>query len=169
MLSSVSRRCFSSAGSHSVAFVGLGNMGASMAENLMGSGVSVKAFDLNKDAVAALAAKGAGSAESLADLKACDTIITMLPSSPHVQATVETMLEAGWKGKMWIDSSTIDPLVSKSIAEKLSSEGVTKLDAPVSGGVKGAAAGTLTFMVGGEKEGLDEAKVGCDWARGVRR
>ena len=59
---------------------------------------------------------------------------------------------------MWIDSSTIDPLVSKSLAEELSNSGVAKLDAPVSGGVKGAAAGTLTFMVGGGEKSLETAR-----------
>ncbi|GMH57596.1 hypothetical protein TL16_g06101 [Triparma laevis f. inornata] len=143
---------------HSVGFIGLGNMGAYMASNLLSSGVSVKAFDLNPEAVNDLKQKGATVADSVESMTDCETIITMLPSSPHVQATVTTLLNAGWEGKTWIDSSTIDPIVSKNLGEALAKEGKGKIDAPVSGGVKGAAAGTLTFMVGGESSTLDAVK-----------
>ena len=101
MVGAVSRRFFSSSpGAQAVGFIGLGNMGASMASNLMSSGVTVAAFDLDKGAVNSLAEKGAAVAESLEDLKGVETIVTMLPSSPHVQSTVHTMLKAGWRGKV---------------------------------------------------------------------
>jgi 3-hydroxyisobutyrate dehydrogenase len=158
----MSRRLLSSSASAgTVGFIGLGNMGCSMALNLIKKGVPVMAFDLFPASVDKVVAGGGVAAKGLDDLAAnCKTIITMLPSSPHVAGTVDTLLEGGWAkhGGMLIDSSTIDPLTTRAIQAKLAEHGVAKVDAPVSGGVKGAAAGTLTFMVGGSDAELSTAR-----------
>jgi len=138
-----------------IGFIGLGNMGASMALNLLKAGFDVKAYDLHPPSVSKIVEAGGGAAKDLQDIATtCPTVITMLPSSPHVSSTIDTLLSHGWathKGLL-IDSSTIDPLMTRELQKRLGKEGVTKIDAPVSGGVKGAAAGTLTFMVGAEGE-----------------
>ena len=143
-------------------------MGASMALNLLKkSSAQMLVYDLNPVAVASLRAAGATAASSLSDFKSCGTIITMLPSSPHVSGTVDALLAAGWgsgaasSAPLLIDSSTIDPLVSKSLALRigaLPSSGSSMIDAPVSGGVNGAKNGTLTFMVGATPTSLSLAR-----------
>lgn len=129
-----------------------------MAQNLLKAGQAVSAFDFSQSALDAVAASGGVAVGSVKELKECETVITMLPSSPHVASTVDKLLDAGWEGKLLIDSSTIDPLTSEGIAKKLRGKGIGKIDAPVSGGVKGAEAGTLTFMVGGEEKDLEAAR-----------
>jgi 3-hydroxyisobutyrate dehydrogenase len=143
-------------------FIGLGNMGASMALNLLKAGNSVVVHDLNAAAVERLREAGAHPAASIKELCAdAEVVVTMLPSSPHVEAV---LCDAGGvlthlrTGGMVIDASTIDPNVSKRVAKAASQAKVDFVDAPVSGGVGGAAAGTLTFMVGGSKEAFERAK-----------
>jgi 3-hydroxyisobutyrate dehydrogenase len=147
-----------------IGFIGLGNMGAPMATNLLKKAHSVTVFDVNALAVKQLIAAGAKSAPSPAAVAASgvDVIVTMLPSSPHAKA-VYTALESGVlakvkAGALLVDASTIDPTVSRELALAAANKGAAFIDAPVSGGVVGAANGTLTFMVGGAKEAFDKAK-----------
>ncbi len=157
--------------SNGVGFIGLGNMGNSMAKNLLtnpnvgGKGVPVVVFDLNKEVVAKLVAQGAKSANTVKELaQQCSTIITMLPATAHVRGTLtgpDGVFANTGKGSLIIDSSTIDPLASRDLHKEAKSHGLHMIDAPVSGGVTGAAAGTLTFMVGGSEADLEKARVSC--------
>jgi 3-hydroxyisobutyrate dehydrogenase len=137
-----------------IAFIGLGNMGSPMAHNLLKSGHSVTVYDLSQRAVQLMTDAGAKSASSpraaVADA-AC--VITMLPASAHVRSVLEGpegVLAGIQPGVTIIDSSTIDPASVREFASLANAKGNTFVDAPVSGGTGGAAAGTLTFMVGGD-------------------
>jgi 3-hydroxyisobutyrate dehydrogenase len=140
-----------------------GNMGASMAKNLKKNFDSVEVYDISADNVKGLTDVGATKAASVKAMAAsCDVIITMVPATPHVVGLMrgsEGIFANARKGTMIIDSSTIDPITSRELINEARSKGLRMLDAPVSGGVTGAAAGTLTFMVGGSKEDLDSAQV----------
>jgi 3-hydroxyisobutyrate dehydrogenase len=151
-----------------VGFIGLGNMGNSMAKNLLtnaniGQKMPVVVFDLNKDSVAKLVAQGAQSADTVKELaQKCDVIVTMLPATAHVKGTLtgpDGIFANAKKGTLIIDSSTIDPLASRDLVKQAHAAGMHMIDAPVSGGVTGAAAGTLTFMVGGTDSDLELARV----------
>nr|WP_109483794.1 3-hydroxyisobutyrate dehydrogenase [Paraburkholderia sp. C35] len=145
-----------------IGFIGLGNMGAPMAQNLLKAGHEVKVFDLNTQAVETLKASGAQPATTPKEAATnVEYVITMLPASQHVKAvlTGETGILAGIaKGITIIDSSTIDPVSVKAFAELATQNGNTFVDAPVSGGTGGATAGTLTFMVGGTPESYEQVK-----------
>ncbi|WP_186126551.1 3-hydroxyisobutyrate dehydrogenase [Burkholderia gladioli] len=136
-----------------IGFIGLGHMGAPMALNLVKAGHEVRAFDLSEDALRLVAdggAKLAGSAREAAE--GAEFVITMLPAAVHVRRalTDENGVLAGLApGATVIDSSTIDPASAQSFGELVRERGGAFVDAPVSGGTGGAAAGTLTFMVGG--------------------
>ncbi|WP_186037296.1 3-hydroxyisobutyrate dehydrogenase [Burkholderia gladioli] len=136
-----------------IGFIGLGHMGAPMALNLVKAGHEVQAFDLNEDALRLVAdggAKLAGSAREAAE--GAEFVITMLPAAVHVRRalTDENGVLAGLApGATVIDSSTIDPASAQAFGELVRERGGAFVDAPVSGGTGGAAAGTLTFMVGG--------------------
>lgn len=142
-----------------IGFIGLGTMGLPMVRNLLKAGFSVKAFDLRTEAVQEAAADGAipaGSAREAAS--GAEVIITMLPDSPHVEEALlgpEGAEEAVAAGAVVIDMSTISPVVSRRLAEHFGQRGVACLDAPVSGGQKGAREGTLSIMVGGEREAFE--------------
>jgi 3-hydroxyisobutyrate dehydrogenase len=140
-----------------------GNMGASMAKNLTKNFDSVQVFDLSPESVNSLVAVGATKADSIKSMaSSCDVIITMVPATPHVVGLMrgsEGIFENARRGTLIIDSSTIDPITSKDLILEAKSKGLSMIDAPVSGGVTGAAAGTLTFMVGGEKADVDKAQV----------
>jgi 3-hydroxyisobutyrate dehydrogenase len=145
-----------------VGFIGLGNMGMPMAENLLKAAYEVTGFDLNADATERLAHKGASRANSLADAcNAAEIIITMLPAGEHVR---EVYLGAGGvlasvgPGTLLIDSSTIDVQTAREVAQAAQNNGLAMVDAPVSGGVAGAEAATLTFMVGGSDEAFERAR-----------
>jgi 3-hydroxyisobutyrate dehydrogenase len=146
-----------------VAFIGLGNMGSRMAANLLKKGHRLSVFDVHAPAAAKLKALGATVAASPADAaRGADAVVTMLPSSPHVRDVFERdgVFEAcRAKRPLLVDSSTIDPAVSRALAERARRDfgGMRLVDAPVSGGVGGAEAGTLTFMVGAEGAGDFEA------------
>jgi len=135
-----------------IGFIGLGNMGAPMARNLLKAGHSVRVFDVVADNVAKLAADGATVAVSARDAVArAQILITMLPSSPHVRAVYlgdEGVIGAAVPGTTLIDSSTIDPQTAREVAAAAAARGLAMADAPVSGGTGGALAGTLTFMIG---------------------
>ena len=145
-----------------IAFIGLGNMGSGMAANLLKAGHSVRAFDLNPDAVAVLEKKGASPA---ADLRAAvtdaDVVVTMLPAGQHVRGVYLDeggVLSLAKSDAVLIDCSTIDVESAREVAAKASEAGFAFVDAPVSGGVAAAEGGTLTFMVGGTEEGFAAAK-----------
>jgi 3-hydroxyisobutyrate dehydrogenase len=137
----------------SIAFIGLGNMGAPMAANLVKAGHNVKAFDLSEAARSTGVSAGAQIALSAgAAAQGADVVITMLPAGRHVVAVysdADGVLKHAPKGALFIDCSTIDVDSARKAHALAEAAGMQSLDAPVSGGVTGAAAGTLTFMVGG--------------------
>ncbi|PCH82371.1 MAG: 3-hydroxyisobutyrate dehydrogenase [Hyphomicrobiales bacterium] len=145
-----------------IGFAGLGNMGGPMAANLVKAGHTVRGFDLSKDALISLKAAGGIPVDQLSDIaKEADVIITMLPAGKHVKAVYtgdEGLLAVADKGTLFIDSSTIDVQSAREVAAFAKSSGMKMIDAPVSGGVTGAAAGTLTFMVGGPDDAFTAAK-----------
>jgi len=136
-----------------IAFIGLGNMGAPMARNLLKAGHRLQLFDLNKAVLDELAAQGGIISASPGEAAAAsDLVITMLPAAAHVRTVYlgEGGVLAGIRpGTPAVDCSTIDPQTARDIASAAAKQGVDLGDAPVSGGTGGAAAGTLTFMVGG--------------------
>jgi 3-hydroxyisobutyrate dehydrogenase len=137
-----------------IGFVGLGNMGAPMALNLIKAGHSLNVFDLNVKAVRMLIDAGAKEAAS-PKLAASDAecVITMLPAAAHVRSVLlggDGVLAGIGSGAPIIDCSTIDPATVKQLAQESEAKGSPFVDAPVSGGTSGATAGTLTFMVGGD-------------------
>ena len=135
-----------------VAFIGLGNMGGPMAANLLKAGHDVTVFDLMPDAVKQLVNQGAASAESAADaVKGVDFVISMLPAGRHVESLYlgsSGLVNRLDQSTVIIDSSTIDAATARKVAEGAAEKGVAMADAPVSGGVAAAAAGTLSFMCG---------------------
>ncbi len=145
-----------------VAFIGLGNMGGPMAKNLMGAGHTVRVFDLSEQAVAASVADGGEKAGTVADAVAgADAVVTMLPAGKHVRSVYtgdDGILSAVPGSAILIDSSTIDVTSARDVQAAAAEKGVDMVDAPVSGGVGGAAAGTLTFMVGGADKAFERAK-----------
>ena len=142
-----------------LAFIGLGNMGAPMAANLVKAGHKIKGFDLVEGLRTAAAATGVANVGSAREAVAeAEAIITMLPAGKHVLAAHEDFLGAAPKGALVVDCSTIDVDSAKKAHEAGAAAGVLTLDAPVSGGVGGATAGTLTFMCGGTSEAFERAK-----------
>jgi len=144
----------------SIGFIGVGNMGGPMARNLLKAGHSLKAFDLSQDLLKAVADAGGTVADSAADAaREVDLVVTMLPAGPHVKAVyTDEVLSAAAPGTVLIDCSTIDVETARAVAEAAKSKGFMMVDAPVSGGVGGAEAGTLTFMVGGPEEAYEAAR-----------
>jgi 3-hydroxyisobutyrate dehydrogenase len=145
-----------------IGFIGVGTMGKLMARNLLGRHYPVTVFDLNPEPVEELREFGAEAATSCADCASrAEVVITMLPSSPHVEEAVlsaEGALAGMRPGSVLIDMSTIDPLVTRKVSEVVTSQGFRMLDAPVSGGSIGARDATLTIMVGGPAELFQECK-----------
>lgn len=143
-----------------VGFIGLGIMGKPMSMNLLKAGNELVVFDFNETAVAEVVAAGAKGVKSGAEVAAeCDTIITMVPNSPHVRAAClgeGGIAEAAKPGTVVIDMSSIDPVESKKIGAELAEKGIELMDAPVSGGEPKAIDGTLSVMVGGKKETFDK-------------
>ena len=145
-----------------IGFIGTGTMGRPMAANLLKKGHTVVGYDVVPEALAAAAALGVEPAGSAAEAaKGADVVVTMLPSSPHVEVVylgARGVLEGVGQGRLCIDMSTIDPSVSRRVAEAARARGVRFVDAPVSGGVTRAEEGTLTIMVGGDARDVDEAR-----------
>ena len=143
-----------------IGFIGIGNMGGPMARNLIATGHDVTVFDLSEENVAPLVnagATGAGSARTA--VSGADVVVTMLPAGPHVLNVYEgTILGSAPAGTLLIDCSTIDVETSRIVAKMAADKGYPMVDAPVSGGVGGAEAGTLTFMVGGSEADFARAK-----------
>ncbi|MCG9595714.1 3-hydroxyisobutyrate dehydrogenase [Vibrio sp. Isolate25] len=149
-----------------IAFIGLGNMGGPMAENLLAAGLKVQVFDLMPEAVKKLESAGAVAAPTVEDaVKGADTVVTMLPAGEHVRAVYlgdhsggVGLLNMVEDGTFLIDSSTIDPQSARIVAQCAAEKGLDFVDAPVSGGVAGAKAGTLTFIVGGSDSAFEKAE-----------
>jgi 3-hydroxyisobutyrate dehydrogenase len=137
-----------------VGFIGLGNMGGPMAANLVAAGFTVQVFDLSAEATAALAERGATVASSAADAAAdCDFLISMLPAGKHVAGLYlgdEGLLAQLDSTTTVLDCSTIDAQTAREVGEAAAAKGIGFIDAPVSGGVAAAQAGTLAFMCGGD-------------------
>lgn len=143
----------------SIAFLGLGNMGGPMSANLVTAGHTVRGFDPVPAAVAAAAGNGVTTFDSAAEaVTGADVVITMLPNGDLVKRCYTDVLPAAQSGALFIDSSTISVNDARDVHALAESQGVSQLDAPVSGGVKGAVAGTLAFMVGGDADALERAR-----------
>ncbi|OAN50465.1 3-hydroxyisobutyrate dehydrogenase [Magnetospirillum moscoviense] len=144
-----------------IGFIGLGNMGAPMMKNLLKAGHQVAAFDVVPAAREAAAAGGATACASAAEVaRDAEIVVTMLPAGEHVKAVMlgeAGLLAAAPKGCLFIDSSTIDVASAREVAAAAEASGHLMVDAPVSGGVGGAEAGTLTFMVGGSDASFAKA------------
>ncbi|MEZ8101788.1 3-hydroxyisobutyrate dehydrogenase [Vibrio bivalvicida] len=148
-----------------IAFIGLGNMGAPMAINLVSAGQNVQVYDLVESLTQTLAEAGAKVCDSLESVvEGADVVITMLPAGEHVRSVYlgsdgnEGLLNDIQTGALVIDSSTIDPESARCVGQAAKSKGIFFTDAPVSGGVAGAKAGTLTFIVGGSGEAFYKAE-----------
>ena len=145
-----------------IGFIGLGNMGLPMAQNLIKAGHKVQGFDVTKAQADALAASGGTTAPSVkAAVTGAEVVVTMLPAGQHVRDVytgADGVLAAAGPGTLLIDSSTIDVESARAVAAAADSNGLPMLDAPVSGGTGGAQAGTLTFMVGGSDAAFARAK-----------
>ncbi|WP_279625824.1 3-hydroxyisobutyrate dehydrogenase [Labrenzia sp. OB1] len=145
-----------------IGFIGLGNMGGPMAVNLVKAGHKVLGFDLSAQSMSAHADAGGEKAAGIAELAAAaDIIVTMLPAGKHVRQIYQGeggILENAKPGTLLIDSSTIDVDSARAVIAAATEKGMPMVDAPVSGGVTGAAAGTLTFMVGGADDAYEAAK-----------
>jgi len=144
-----------------IAFIGLGNMGLPMAHNLIKAGHQVEGVDVGYAATDRLRAVGGAVAETpkIAAARA-DVVITMLPAGPHVSAVYlgpNGVIENANAGTLLIDCSTIDVTTAREVSAAAEAKGLLMLDAPVSGGIAGAAAGTLTFMVGGSERAFERA------------
>jgi len=145
-----------------IGFIGLGNMGLPMALNLLKAGHQVTGFDLVNGQLDAFASAGGAVASNVnAAAKDADVLISMLPASKHVEGLYlgdAGLLEIANPKTLLIDCSTIAPQVSQAVAAKAKAKGFAMIDAPVSGGTAGAQAGTLTFMVGGDKDIVECAR-----------
>ncbi|MEU9704718.1 3-hydroxyisobutyrate dehydrogenase [Streptomyces sp. NPDC047981] len=136
--------------SRTVAFVGLGHMGGPMAANLVRAGHRVLGHDLDAQALASAARAGVEPVASAAEAVACaDVVVSMLPAGRHVLDLYDGVLAAARPGALFVDCSTIDVADARTAHARAAAAGLRSLDAPVSGGVVGAEAGTLTFMAGG--------------------
>ena len=145
-----------------IAFIGVGNMGLPMAENLMKSGKKIRVFDVSKNTIEIAQKKNLDVVENLSDLITTDvtTVITMLPEGKHSKEVFlgeNGIINKVSKDCLLIDCSTIDIQTSKEIGKKATENGIKMIDAPVSGGVMGAQKATLNIMVGGTKEAYDLA------------
>jgi len=145
-----------------IGFIGLGNMGGPMAANLVKAGHNVAAFDMSKPAVERAVASGAeGAATVNGAASDAEVVVTMLPAGQHVRHVYlgdQGLLKTAKPGTLFIDSSTIDVATARDVYAAAKAARMDFLDAPVSGGVGGAAGGTLTFMVGGEDAAFQRAK-----------
>ena len=145
-----------------VAFIGLGNMGGPMAANLLKAGHALTVFDLSESACEALRNEGAGvAASAIAAAEGADYVITMLPAGQHVAATYlgENGLLAGVApGTTLLDCSTIDAATAREVGAAAVASELDFMDAPVSGGVAAATAGTLAFMCGGSADSFERAR-----------
>jgi len=142
-----------------IGFIGLGIMGRPMAKNLIKAGYPLVVHSRSRGPVDDLVKAGAKSASSPKDVASqCDVLVTMLPNSPDVEQVAlgkDGIVEGAKNGLIFVDMSTISPIVSQKVGKALAAKGVKMLDAPVSGGEKGAIDAALSIMVGGEKATFD--------------
>jgi 2-hydroxy-3-oxopropionate reductase len=147
--------------SEKIGFIGLGIMGRGMTHNLLKAGFDVTVWNRTASRMDEFVEAGATAADSPADLAAkCDIIMTCVSDTPDVKAVIlgeDGVIHGVRPGALVIDHSTISPHVTREIAAKLHAKGVAMLDAPISGGSEGAAKGTLSIMIGGEKESFERA------------
>ncbi len=143
-----------------VAFIGLGNMGGGMAANLAKKGHDVRAFDLSADALAKAKAAGCLPVASAAEaVDGAEAIVTMLPAGAHVEGVyADAVFGRAQPSAILIDCSTIDVATARRVADTATARGLAAVDAPVSGGIGAANAGTLTFMVGGAADAFARAQ-----------
>ena len=148
-----------------IGFIGVGNMGGPMSANLVKAGHTVTVFDLSPASVEAAVANGCAAADSVAAcVKGQDVVMTMLPAGPHVRSVYGSKGEQGSiidsadDGTLLIDCSTIDVASARDVAQKAGERGLNMVEAPVTGGVMGAVAGTLTMIVGGPEELCEQAR-----------
>jgi 3-hydroxyisobutyrate dehydrogenase len=143
-----------------IAFIGLGNMGGGMAANLAKAGHEVRAFDLSEEALNRAVEAGCTRAASAAEAVAgAEAVVTMLPAGKHVAGVYEAdVFPNAAPGTLLLDCSTIDVATARANIEAATAKGLVAVDAPVSGGIAAANAGTLTFMVGGTDEGFARAQ-----------
>ena len=146
-----------------IGFIGIGQMGRHMSRRILEAGYQLTVYDINKEAAAFLIKKGADWADSPAAVaQACRVVVTSLPKPEDVEQVVygKDGLMQGWRsGDIFIDMSTNSPSLIRRIAADAKAKGVSVLDAPVSGGVKGAEAGTLAIMVGGDATALEKVRI----------
>ncbi len=147
-----------------VGFIGLGNMGSGMAANLAKAGHDVRAYDLSAEALERAKKSGCKPADSAAEaVKDVAAVITMLPAGRHVREVYEeSILPSAPSTAILIDCSTIDVATAREVIDMAQTKGFLMADAPVSGGIAAADAGTLTFMVGGTKEAFAKAELFLD-------
>lgn len=151
-----------------VAVIGLGNMGRPMAERLAAAGFGVVGFDVSEAAREAAADAGLRVAADIASaLDGAEVALTMLPNAEILRRVASDVLAGATPPALWIDCSTVDIETARAVSAQAAATGVAALDAPVSGGVGGATAGTLTFMVGGPEPAMADAKPYFD-AMGAR-
>lgn len=144
-----------------IGFIGLGNMGLPMALNLIKAGYAVTGNDVSPKGMDGLKSGGGQTTKDLAVIAACDAVVTMLPAGQHVRDVYlgpSGLIAKAKKGTLFIDSSTIDVETARLVAAEADKNEMLMLDAPVSGGVGGAQAATLTFMVGGPDAAFAKAK-----------
>jgi len=142
-----------------LAFIGLGNMGLGMASNLAKAGHEVRALDISAEALAKAVDAGCVQAANAKDaVTNAEIVITMLPAGKHVEMVYADVMKHAKAGTLFIDCSTIDVDTARSVIAAAQDKGFAMIDAPVSGGVGGAAAGTLTFMCGGSEDTFARAK-----------
>ena len=145
-----------------VGFIGLGNMGGGMARNILQAGHELKVFDLNGQVMADICAEGATAASCAVDAASgVDAVITMLPAGKHVKSVYlgpDGLIAAAAPGTVMMDCSTIDVGSAREVVTLATQAGLKMVDAPVSGGVAAAAAGNLTFMVGGSEDAFASAE-----------
>ncbi|MBE6484981.1 MAG: 2-hydroxy-3-oxopropionate reductase [Actinomycetaceae bacterium] len=143
-----------------IGFIGLGIMGRPMAKNLVKAGHELYVNDRNQEAVADLVAQGATAAANAKEAaEQAELVITMLPNSPHVKAVAlgeGGIIEGAHEGLVYVDMSSIAPLVSREVHDVLAEKRIPMLDAPVSGGEPKAIDGTMSVMVGGDKAVFDQ-------------
>ena len=143
-----------------IAFIGLGNMGGGMAANLAKAGHDVRAFDLSEEALARAVEAGCSRAASAAEaVTGAEAVVTMLPAGKHVASVYESdVFPTAAPGTLLLDCSTIDVATARANVDAAAAKGLIAVDAPVSGGIAAANAGTLTFMVGGTDDGFARAQ-----------
>jgi len=145
-----------------IGFIGLGVMGNPMARNLLKKGYPVTVYDSEKKKMQALEKSGAKAASSSKETATgADVVITMLPSSPHVEEAVlgkDGILEGIHEGTVYLDMSTIDPITTRKIAKILSEKNIEMIDSPVSKGEQAAIDGTLTLFIGGGEDTLETVR-----------